>query len=43
LLRAQLLQIAVVAFIGPSGTGKSTRAIMVARQNKIGYIIATAC
>lgn len=39
LLRAQLQQIAVVAFIGPSGTGKSTRAIMVARQNKIGYII----
>ncbi len=39
LLRAQLHQIAVIAFIGPSGTGKSTRAILVARQNKIGYII----
>ena len=39
LLRTQLQQIGVVAFIGPSGTGKSTRAIMVARQNQIGYII----
>lgn len=39
LVRAQLQQIGVVAFIGPSGTGKSTRAIVVARQNKIGYII----
>lgn len=39
MLRAQLQQIGVVAFIGPSGTGKSTRAIIVARQNKIGYLI----
>ena len=38
-LRAALAQIAVIAFIGASGTGKSTRAISVARQNQIAYII----
>ncbi len=38
-LREILAQIVVVAFIGSSGTGKSTRAIVVARKNKIGYII----
>ncbi len=39
MLREKLSRIGVVAFIGPSGTGKSTRAILVARQNRIGYII----
>jgi ABC-type glutathione transport system ATPase component len=39
MIRTQLRQIGVVAFIGSSGTGKSTRAIVVAQQNKIGYII----
>lgn len=34
-----LSQIAVVAFVGPSGTGKSTRAIRIARKNQIQYII----
>lgn len=34
-----LSEIAVVAFIGPSGTGKSTRAIAVARKYKIPYLI----
>jgi uncharacterized alkaline shock family protein YloU len=38
-LRGALAQIAVVAFIGPSGTGKSTRAIAVARKYKIAYLI----
>lgn len=38
-LRDILAQIAVVAFIGPSGTGKSTRAITVARKYKIAYLI----
>jgi hypothetical protein len=38
-LRDLLAQIAVVAFIGPSGTGKSTHAGMVARQYKIAYIL----
>lgn len=38
-IRAYLSQIAVVAFVGPSGTGKSTRAIEVAKQNNINYII----
>lgn len=38
-LREQLDQIAVIAFIGPSGTGKSTRAIMVARKHNISYLI----
>lgn len=39
LLRQRLSGIGVVAFIGPSGTGKSTRAIMVAKEYDIGYII----
>ena len=39
ILRAALQQIKVVAFIGPSGTGKSTRAIRVARENHIAYLI----
>lgn len=34
-----LQQIEVVAFVGPSGTGKSTRALNVAREEQIGYII----
>lgn len=34
-----LKYIQVVAFIGSSGTGKSTRAIRVARENGISYII----
>ncbi len=38
-LRDILSQIAVIAFIGPSGTGKSTRAIAVARKNQIAFII----
>ena len=38
-LRDILSQIAVVAFIGSSGTGKSTRANLVARKNQIAYII----
>ena len=38
-LRESLNRIAVIAFIGPSGTGKSTRAIRVARENQIAYII----
>jgi uncharacterized alkaline shock family protein YloU len=38
-MREVLSQIAVVAFIGSSGTGKSTRAIQVARDNAIFYII----
>ncbi len=37
--REALSRIAVVAFVGPSGTGKSTRAIKVARENDINYII----
>ena len=37
--REQLSHIAVIAFVGPSGTGKSTRAIKVARENNINYII----
>jgi adenylate kinase family enzyme len=39
MLREALAQIAVVAFIGPSGTGKSTRAIKVARKHSISYLI----
>lgn len=39
ILRAALSTIAVVAFIGPSGTGKSTRAIRVAKANNIAYLI----
>ncbi len=38
-IRDSLKQIAVVAFIGPSGTGKSTRAISIARKNQIAYLI----
>lgn len=38
-LRERLSQITIVAFIGSSGTGKSTRAIQVARDNAIYYII----
>ena len=34
-----LSRITVVAFVGPSGTGKSTRAIQVARENNIHFII----
>lgn len=37
--REVLSSIAVVAFVGPSGTGKSTRAIRVARTNNISYLI----
>ncbi len=39
LTREALSGIAVIAFVGPSGTGKSTRAIKVARQNNISYLI----
>lgn len=38
-IKQHLSQIAVVAFVGPSGTGKSTRAIKVAKENGISYII----
>ena len=38
-IREQLSRITVIAFIGPSGTGKSTRAIQVARDHEIYYII----
>ncbi len=37
--RDLLAQIAVVAFIGTSGTGKSTRALSVAAEHKIQYLI----
>ena len=39
LTREVLSNIAVIAFVGPSGTGKSTRAIKVVRDNNIYYII----
>lgn len=39
LTREVLSNIAVIAFVGPSGTGKSTRAIKVSRDNSIYYII----
>ena len=39
LTREALSKIAVCAFIGQSGTGKSTRAISVARSNDIHYLI----
>lgn len=39
LTREILSKIAVVAFVGQSGTGKSTRAISVARSNDIRYLI----
>lgn len=38
-LRERLSRITVIAFVGPSGTGKSTRAIQVARDHQIYYII----
>ena len=38
-LKDALSHIAVIAFIGPSGTGKSTRAVSVARQNQIHWLI----
>lgn len=38
-MRAALKEIAVIAFIGPSGTGKSTHAIRIASQYQIEYII----
>lgn len=37
--REFLSQIAIVAFIGTSGTGKSTRALSIAAEHKIQYII----
>ena len=37
--KAILSDIAVVAFVGPSGTGKSTRAIQVASRHNIHYLI----
>lgn len=39
LARDALSRIGVVAFVGPSGTGKSTRAIRVAKSNSISFII----
>ena len=39
LTRNFLSQIAIIAFVGQSGTGKSTRAIAVARQNNIEDLI----
>ncbi|MDI9470385.1 MAG: ATP-binding protein [Bacillota bacterium] len=39
LQREQLALVTVVAFVGPSGTGKSTQAIRVARENNIAYLI----
>ena len=39
LAREALSHIAVVAFVGQSGTGKSTRAIAVAKANDIRYLI----
>jgi len=39
LMREILSQIVVIAFIGSSGSGKSTRAIQVAKNNSIHYII----
>lgn len=39
IMREILSQIAVIAFIGSSGSGKSTRAIQVARDNAIHYMI----
>src|SRR5690554_2163426 len=38
-LKEVLSHIAVIAFIGPSGTGKSTRAVSVACQNQIHWLI----
>ncbi len=39
LTRDALSHIGIVSFVGPSGTGKSTRAIRVAKANDIHYII----
>lgn len=39
LTREALSHIAVIAFVGSSGTGKSTRAIRVASENDIHYLI----
>lgn len=39
LTREALSKIGIVSFVGPSGTGKSTRAIRVARANEILFII----
>ncbi|MDD2214515.1 MAG: hypothetical protein PHR21_08280 [Oscillospiraceae bacterium] len=38
-LRKALANIVVVAFVGSSGTGKSTQALRVAREHRIDYII----
>lgn len=38
-LRKTLSEIVVIAFIGPSGTGKSTRAVAVARKHQIAWMI----
>lgn len=38
-LREALSDIVVIAFIGPSGTGKSTRAVAVARRHQIAWLI----
>lgn len=38
-IREQLALIEVIAFVGPSGTGKSTRAIQVAHQQGVDYLI----
>lgn len=38
-LKELLNQIAVIAFVGPSGTGKSTRAISVSRKHQIEFLI----
>ncbi len=37
--RRQLSKIRVIAFVGPSGTGKSTRALQVASERNINYFI----
>lgn len=37
--RAALADIAVIAFVGPSGTGKSTRASAIAQKHQIDYLI----
>jgi uncharacterized alkaline shock family protein YloU len=38
-MKTALREIAVIAFIGPSGTGKSTHAIRIAGKYQIAYII----
>lgn len=38
-LKKDLAEITVVAFVGPSGTGKSTQAIRVSREFSIHYLI----